>query len=335
MIDAPTNSPPLLEIRDLTVEFRMERTWQPVVEDLNLAVYPGETLGLVGESGCGKSTLAFSVMRLHTPAGGARTKGRIFYRGRDLLALDERSMRGIRGADIAMIPQDPFASLNPLFTIGNQIREVLRCHGRIGRTHVRQAALHSLERVRLDRPEQRLQQYPHELSGGMRQRAVGAIAVACGPRLLIADEPTTALDVTVQAEYLEMLEALQQESELSMLFISHDLGVIARMCDRVAVMYAGRIVESGRIEDVFHRPAHWYTRALLESTPSLDRREDSLSAITGSPPRPGSIDKGCRFAPRCAAVREECRLTEPRTESTDGSHEVRCWYPSHEPARHD
>jgi peptide/nickel transport system ATP-binding protein len=220
------------------------------------------------------------------------------------------------------------SSLNPLFTIGSQIAEALAFDGKLrNRGQMRDAVCELLARVRIDSPETRIDQYPHELSGGMRQRVVGAIAMACSPDLLLADEPTTALDVTVQAQYLDMLLDLQRESSMAILFITHDLGVIARICDRVAVMYAGRIVESGPVDEIFASPRHWYTRALLDSLPGASRTGPRLESIKGSPLRPGTLIEGCRFAPRCAAARAECREAEPGLESVGDLHDARCWFP--------
>jgi oligopeptide/dipeptide ABC transporter ATP-binding protein len=330
MTDSANRENPLLTISGLGVSFSAGGGWLPILEDINLEVRERETVGLVGESGCGKSTTALSILRLLGRPEDVRVDGEIRFAGRDLLLLDERTMRNVRGCEIAIVPQDPYSSLNPLFTIGQQIRETLKSHRRAGRDTMREAVIESLRRVRISNPEQRMRQYPHELSGGLRQRAVGAIATACGARLLIADEPTTALDATVQAAYLDMLSALQAETGLAMLFITHDLGVVARICDRVAVMYAGRVVESGSVEDVFYRPVHWYTRGLLASMPAPDRAQQRLAGIAGSPPAPGSVRQGCRFAGRCSAVRARCREAEPPVEQHGPGHEVRCWYPVEE-----
>ena len=317
----------LLDIRDLTVEFGSGSDRVPIIEDVSLQVDAGETLGIVGESGCGKSTTAFAVLRLLDRSANARVRGRILFDGRDILQLGERDVRKLRGGQIAMIPQDPMSSLNPLFTVGSQIAEALKAHSRIARREIRAAVIRSLERLHIDAPATRLGQYPHELSGGMRQRVVGAIAMAASPRLLIADEPTTALDVTVQAQYLDVLSELQRTSNMAMLFVTHDLGVIARICDRVAVMYAGRIVESGPVGAIFGSPAHWYTQALLDSVPAADRKVTRLASIEGTPPRPGSHHSGCRFAPRCPAADPECTEREPSIAAVGALHETRCWHP--------
>jgi oligopeptide/dipeptide ABC transporter ATP-binding protein len=321
---------PLLDLRGFTVDFRRGDRWLRVIDGVDLRIAPGESVGLIGESGCGKSTTANAVLRLLPAGTEARVSGSALFDGRDLLQLSAAELRRVRGKEIALIPQDPLAALNPLFTIGVQVRETLAAHGRHTSSELREAALRSLERVRLDAPELRAQQYPHELSGGMRQRAVGAIATACLPRLLIADEPTTALDVTLQARYLEMLADLKASSGLAMLFITHDPGVVARLCDRVAVMYAGRIVEDGPVERVLGSPAHWYTRALLESIPPLERRLPRLPTIAGAPPAPGELATGCRFAARCAQAAPRCRDGEPDLVAREGEHSVRCWFPVEE-----
>ncbi|HEX7718291.1 MAG TPA: ABC transporter ATP-binding protein, partial [Woeseiaceae bacterium] len=250
-----------------------------------------------------------------------------FFDGADLLSLEQKAMRRVRGDRIAMIPQDPMGALNPLFAVGAQVEEAIVAHGRARGTKPREQALELLASVRLDDPETRARQYPHEMSGGMRQRVVGAIAMAGSPDLLIADEPTTALDVTVQSQYLDMLRDLQRSRGLSILFITHDLGVVATLCDRVIVMYAGRKVEEAPVTDLFAAPRHWYTRALLDSVPPLLEDRDELAAIPGLPPRPGTIPAGCRFAPRCPNGTAQCRLEEPAlTEAGESAH-FRCWFP--------
>jgi oligopeptide/dipeptide ABC transporter ATP-binding protein len=307
-----------------------------IVDGVSLELARGETLGLVGESGSGKSTVANAILRLLPTRTRGRVTGHIRLGETDLTSLPAPAMRAIRGRRIAMIPQDPMSSLNPLFTIGAQIAEALAAHGRNqNRSATRRAIIELLGRVRIDAPETRIDQYPHELSGGMRQRVVGAIAMACEPEFLLADEPTTALDVTVQAQYLDMLADLQRETALGMLFITHDLGVVARICTRVAVMYAGRIVESGPVERIFADAKHWYTRALLDSLPGTARGEARLPSIQGSPLRAGTTMAGCRFAPRCPAARDACRETEPALEVVDAgsdqaasTHRVRCYFPS-------
>jgi oligopeptide/dipeptide ABC transporter ATP-binding protein len=329
-----------LRLEAVSVDLHPNGSPLRIVDNLSLAIRRGETLGLVGESGSGKSTVANAILRLLPPRTTSRVSGSIMLDETELLALPESEMRKVRGNRIAMIPQDPMSSLNPLITIGAQIAEVLKAHGR-GRGRSRQAIraeiIALLGRVRIDAPATRIDQYPHELSGGMRQRVVGAIAMACSPEFLLADEPTTALDVTVQAQYLDMLMELQRENGLGMLFITHDLGVIAHVSTRVAVMYAGRIVESGATAAIFAEPRHWYTRALLDSLPGTVRTQSRLASITGSPLRPGTAISGCAFAPRCPAARDACRQSEPELEpgaagatglrSGDIPHRVRCHFP--------
>ena len=323
---------PLLELRGFSVDLRRGSRWLRVVDNVDLSLAPSESVGLIGESGCGKSTTANALLQLLPAGTEARLSGRALYEGRNLLELSPAELRHVRGKEISLIPQDPLAALNPLFTIGVQVREAITAHGRHTRSEVHATALRSLARVRLDRPEERVGQFPHELSGGMRQRVVGAIATASAPKLLIADEPTTALDVTLQAQYLDMLLELKRDSGLAMLFITHDPGVVARVCDRVAVMYAGRIVESGTVRQVFGAPAHWYTRALLDSIPPLDSRPARLPSIAGAPPKPGEITAGCRFAARCAHAAPRCRESEPELTAAPAKRAVRCWFPAPERA---
>jgi oligopeptide/dipeptide ABC transporter ATP-binding protein len=322
----------LLTMHDVSVDFQTGGRAVRIVDDVTLSIEKGETLGLVGESGSGKSTVANTILGLLPAKAQPRASGKIAFGKANLLALSQREMRAIRGSQIAMIPQDPMSSLNPLFTIGSQIAEALAAHRarRDGRS-MRDTIIELLARVRIDSPATRIDQYPHELSGGMRQRVVGAIAMACSPRLLLADEPTTALDVTVQAQYLDLLVDLQRDSAMAVLLITHDLGVIARICDRVAVMYAGRIVESGSVAAIFRNPRHWYTRALLDSLPSTAGAGSRLASIAGSPLRAGASIRGCRFAPRCPAARDRCREREPTLEPMGDAHEARCWFPRPEP----
>ena len=320
-----------LALDNVCVDLAPRGVPQRIVDGISLSISRGETLGLVGESGSGKSTVANAILRLLPARAKGRISGRIRIGTTELTSLSESAMRGVRGRRIGMIPQDPMSSLNPLFTIGSQIAEALSAHGKNpGRAAARDAIVELLASVRIDAPATRIDQYPHELSGGMRQRVVGAIAMAASPEFLLADEPTTALDVTVQAQYLEMLTDLQRETGMGMLFITHDLGVVARMCDRVAVMYAGRIVESGPVERIFAEPAHWYTRALLDSLPGTAQSNARLASIRGAPLRSGSSISGCRFAPRCPAARDECRTVEPELQRVDGNGDplrVRCIYP--------
>jgi peptide/nickel transport system ATP-binding protein len=285
-----------------------------------------ETLGIVGESGSGKSLTSLSILRL-VPKPGRIVGGEILFEGRDLLTLSERRMRAMRGGDISMILQDPLTSLNPVFTVGHQIGESLTEHRKARGIILKQQIVELLRRVNIPAPEERARAYPHQLSGGMKQRAVGAIAIACQPRLLIADEPTTSLDVTIQAQYLELLKELKIRYGMSLMFITHDFGIVADICDRVAVMYAGQIVESAPVRNIFNNPTHHYTAALLQSVPKLEQKVERLASIPGQPPRPGDFPKGCRFAPRCARADHKCTTEEPPVTTIEADHEVKCWYP--------
>jgi len=319
-------SAPLLEIRDLSTHYVSARGTRVVraVEDVALRLEAAETLGLVGESGSGKTTLALSILRLLPPAARI-VRGEIRFEGADLLTKSNAEMRKIRGKRIAMILQDPMASLNPLFTIGDQVAEPIRVHEGTGRRAAWGKAGDLLRAVRIASPETRLTEYPHQMSGGMRQRIVGAIAISCGPRLLIADEPTTSLDLTIQAQYLSLLRDLQRAHRLAMIFITHNLGIVARMCDVVAVMYAGRIVESGAVREIFNTPAHPYTRALLESIPRLGDAQERLAAIDGQPPDPAALPAGCAFHPRCPKAMDRCREADPPPFTVAPGHSTRCW----------
>ena len=320
-------SGPLLELRGLSTHYESARGTRVTraVDDVSLVLERGKTLGIVGESGSGKSTLALSIMRLLPPAARI-VGGEIRFEGEDLLKKSPREMRHIRGKRIAMILQDPMASLNPLFTIGDQVAESLRVHEGASRTAAWSRAKGLLEAVRISAPAARMKEFPHQMSGGMRQRIVGAIAVACEPRLLIADEPTTSLDLTIQAQYLSLLRDLQKDHHLAMIFITHNLGIVAKMCDAVAVMYAGRVVEAGAIRDIFNKPAHPYTRALLDSVPRLsDDNQGRLPAIEGQPPDPSAPPAGCAFHPRCPQSLERCKTEAPGSVTVSASHTARCW----------
>jgi oligopeptide/dipeptide ABC transporter ATP-binding protein len=285
----------------------------------------GETLGLVGESGSGKSLTCLSMLRLNPRPASRIMGGRVLFHGEDLLQLPDRAMRRVRGRRIAMVLQDPMTSLNPVFTIGNQIGEVLRLHRDAHGGAVGEQAADMLRRLRIPDPERALRNYPHQFSGGMRQRSVGAIALAGAPEVLIADEPTTALDVTIQAAYLALLKELQRESGLAILFVTHDFNVVARMCDRVAVMYAGRIVETADTATLFDAPRHPYTGALLASMPDVDRALERLESIAGQPPSLFEPRQGCTFAPRCPQADARCRAEEPPEVQVGSSQSVRCW----------
>jgi len=313
----------LLEIDNLTVQFRGEGGWFTAVDDVSLGLAEGEALGIVGESGSGKSVTALSILRLHT-SSTTRATGRILYSGKDILTMTPRELRAIRGREIAMIFQDPMSSLNPVLTIADQIGETLRIHQQLDARASRQRAIELLELVRIPDARRRVDEYPHRLSGGMRQRVMIAIAIACRPRLLIADEPTTALDVTIQAQILDLLRDLQSSLGMSVVLISHDMGVIAEFARRVIVMYAGRVVESSGVSDLFRKPLHPYTEGLLAAIPKLDIDVDRLPTIKGSIPDPAQAIPGCRYGPRCAIAVPLCRVEAPALLPAGASRFARC-----------
>jgi oligopeptide/dipeptide ABC transporter ATP-binding protein len=294
------------------------------VDDVSLTLDAGQTLGIVGESGSGKTTLALSILRL-LPTAARIVSGSLMFEGENLLDKSTGDMRKIRGKKIAMILQDPLASLNPLFTVGDQVSEPLRVHERASRASAMSRAGGLLKAVRISAPQSRLREYPHQMSGGMRQRIVGAIAISCEPRLLIADEPTTSLDLTIQAQYLKLLRDIQREHGLAMIFITHNLGIVARMCDSVAVMYAGRVIESGPVRTIFNAPVHPYTQALIESIPRLGGGPSRLTAIDGQPPDLASLPPGCSFQPRCPKAFDRCREEVPGNIMVAPGHGARCW----------
>jgi oligopeptide/dipeptide ABC transporter ATP-binding protein len=318
--------PPLLELENLSTHYVSAQGMRVVraVDEVSLCVSAGETLGIVGESGSGKSTLALSILRLLPPAARI-TGGRLVFAGEDLLQKSETEMRRVRGKRIAMILQDPMASLNPLFTIGDQVAEPIRVHDGAGRAAAWSRAGELLKAVRISSPQARLRQHPHEMSGGMRQRIVGAIGISCEPQLLIADEPTTSLDLTIQAQYLNLLRELQRAHGLALIFITHNLGIIAKMCDRLAVMYAGRVVEQGPVRKVFQSPIHPYTQALLGSIPRITDRDQRLTAIDGQPPDLAALPRGCAFSPRCPKAFDRCRESAPPSVRAGDGRMVRCW----------
>jgi peptide/nickel transport system ATP-binding protein len=321
----------LLEIRDLVTEFRTDQGTVRAVDGVSFEIAARETLGVVGESGCGKSVTALSIMRLIASPPGRIAAGTIRYAGRDLLALRPAEMRAIRGNRIAMIFQEPMTSLNPVFTVGDQVGEAVRLHQHKSRREARQLAIEMFRLVGIPSPEERIDAYPHQLSGGMRQRVMIAMALACKPDLLIADEPTTALDVTIQAQILDLLRSLQRELGMSILLITHDLGVVAETCDEVVVMYAGRIVERARTEALFAAPRHHYTAGLLRSVPSYgDGAEVGTRArlleIKGMVPALTELPAGCKFEDRCPAAQPRCRTEEPALVQL-GASRVRCHYP--------
>ena len=315
----------VLDVRDLHTHFFLRRGVVKAVDGVSFFLRRGEVLGLVGESGCGKSLTALSVMRL-LPKGGARTiKGEVRLDGENILERSPAEMREIRGRKISMVLQDPQTSLNPVFSIGDQLREAILRRGRKPAAEVTREAVEALRRVEIAAPEQRIGQYPHQMSGGMKQRAVGAIAISGRPEVLIADEPTTALDVTIQLQYLKLLKRLQAETGMAILFITHDFGVVGRMCDRVAVMYASRIVECGPVKQIFEAPAHPYTRALIASVPKMTGAVGRLTTIEGQPPSLMDLPAGCRFAARCAHAEARCRESYPATAQVGDEHTADCW----------
>ncbi len=323
MTNLPT-SEGLLTIEGLRTTFRTANGEIAAVDGVDLSVAKGRTLGIVGESGCGKSILSLSVMRL-VPPPGRIAAGRISFDGRNLLELSPAEMRGLRGNRIAMIFQEPMTSLNPVFTAGDQITEAMRAHDRTASAaELRARAIAALSRVRIPAPERRFDEYPHQMSGGMRQRVMIAMALACAPDLLIADEPTTALDVTVQAQILDLLRDLQQETGMAIILITHDLGIVAEMADEVAVMYAGRVVERAPGPAIFDDPQHPYTLGLLGSIPKIEEQRDRLLAIEGTVPPPFALPTGCRFHPRCVFADAACTAQDPPLRQLNASHRVAC-----------
>jgi len=319
-----TDADLLLDVKDLEASFLGPCGPVKAVDGASFAIRRGETLGLIGESGSGKTVTCLALLRLLPKASAAITGGRVVFEGADLLGKSEAEMRAVRGARISMILQDSLTSLNPAFTVGAQVAETIALHQGLAGHALRTRAIEALRRVRIPDPETHYDDYPHALSGGMRQRVAGAIALACNPSLLIADEPTTALDVTVQAQYLRLLQDVQRESGMSMLFVTHDFGVVARMCDRVAVMYAGRIVEIAPTREIFANPRHPYTRALLDCLPAVDGPSRELVSIEGQPPDLSQLPAGCRFAPRCPLAVDAC--ANYPVETTVGlEHRVSCW----------
>ncbi|MGE5607634.1 MAG: ABC transporter ATP-binding protein [Bacillota bacterium] len=317
---------PLLEVRELNVAFETKRGQIRPVRDVSWSIYPGQTVALVGESGCGKSVSALSILRLIPEPPGKVLSGQILLEGRDLLKLSESQMRQVRGQDIAMIFQEPMTSLNPVFTIGDQIMEAILLHQHVSPREARAIAEQSLNDVGIADPGRRLGEYPHQMSGGMRQRVMIAMALSCRPKLLIADEPTTALDVTIQAQILELLRKLQRETGMAILLITHDLGVVAENADVVGVMYASRLVEFATVEDLFDHPQHPYTEGLFRSIPKLGQRAERLETIPGTVPNPAHFPSGCKFHPRCHRMQGDptCQNVEPMLREVKGSHWAAC-----------
>jgi len=320
---------PLLEVTDLRTHFTSFGGTRVVkaVDGISFTLNEGETLGLIGESGCGKTTTCLSIVGLLPPAGRI-AGGRIAFQGEELTEKTSREMRRIRGRSIAMILQDPMASLNPLFSIYLQVAEPAYYHQSMRGRTLRKRVQELLRSVRIPSPEQRMRDYPHQMSGGMRQRIVGAIALAGGPKLIIADEPTTNLDVTIQAQYLDLLKDIQQDSGAGLIFITHNLGIVARMCDQLAVMYAGRVVEQGPVSRIFNAPAHPYTGALLNSIPRMSDNRKRLTAIDGQPPDLSAMPRGCSFAPRCPAAFDRCHNEAPPEFNLADGRTARCWLAS-------
>ncbi|MBT9260105.1 MAG: ABC transporter ATP-binding protein [Clostridiales bacterium] len=319
----------LLEIQDLHVEFRTEEGIVPAVAGVSFKINKGETVALVGESGCGKSVTALSIMRLLPEPQARITKGKILFNGKDLVKASQAEMRKIRGNAISMVFQEPMTSLNPVFTVGMQVMEAIMLHQKVTEAQAWRQAVDMFKRVGIPDPETRMRQYPHQLSGGLRQRVMIAMALSCRPQLLIADEPTTALDVTIQAQILDLMRELRDEFGMSILFITHDLGVVAEMAERVVVMYSGEAVEEAPVHELYANPKHPYTKGLLTSIPRLDtQRKTLLPAIEGVVPRPQDRPKGCPFAPRCPYVMDICRSEHPDMVAVGEAHMARCWlYP--------
>jgi peptide/nickel transport system ATP-binding protein len=336
VVTGALHGPALLEVRHLVTRFHSRTSSLTAVDDVSLSVPRGQAVGLVGESGSGKSVTALSILRLLREPPAEVAGGEILFEGRDLRQLSERELERIRGARISMVFQEPMTSLNPVHTVGDQVGEPLRIHRGASKKAARRAAVELLAKVRIADPERRANEYPHQMSGGMRQRAMIAMALACEPDLLIADEPTTALDVTIQAQILELLRHFRRENGLSLLLITHDLGVVAEVCDRVVVMYAGRVFEEATVGELFTSPLHPYTTGLLRSTlgKSFDahagRKSRRLIEIPGLVPRLDRLPPGCRFAERCPKVESRCRHEEPSLLQITDGHRVRCFYPEEE-----
>ena len=317
---------PLLEIQNLSTSFHTDENIVRSVRNINLCLYPGETVALVGESGCGKSVTALSTMRLIPIPPGTFENGRILYKGKDLLQISEKEMQKIRGNEISMVFQEPMSSLNPIFTIGDQICETILLHQNKTEDEAMELTLEILKKVAIPSPEQRINQYPHELSGGMKQRVMIAMSIVCNPSLLIADEPTTALDVTIQAQILDLLNVLRNDTAMSILLITHNLGIVAQYSDRVAVMYSGKIVEQASVEKIFASPSHPYTKGLINSLPK-DEINEKLATIPGTVPHPAFLPEGCAFHPRCPDKIDACEKKIPELQPLENqpNHQVACW----------
>ena len=316
----------LIDVNDLKTYFYTEDGVVRAVDGVDFEIYPGETLGIVGESGCGKSVTSLSIMRLIESPPGKIAGGSIMFDGKDLTKLSQNQMRKIRGNDISMIFQEPMTSLNPVYTVGDQIMEAILLHKDVNKKEAREQSIDMLRKVGISLPEQRVDEYPHQLSGGMRQRVMIAMALSCDPQLLIADEPTTALDVTIQAQILDLMNGLKDKFNMAIMMITHDLGVIAEISDRVAVMYAGKIVEYTDVKTLFANPKHPYTWGLMHSIPRLDKEVEKLSAIPGIVPSPLNFPPGCKYNTRCPLADEKCRTEEAPLVEVEPGHKVRCWH---------
>lgn len=315
----------ILNVEVLRTFFFTRQGVVKAVDGISFSVNEGETFGIVGESGCGKTVTALSILRLLPEPAGMIVGGKIILNGTNLLELSKKEMRAFRGKMISMILQDPMTSLNPVYPIGDQIAESVRLHQDLSDDKVQDEVISALRLLKIPAPETRLRDYPFQMSGGMRQRVVGAIAMSCYPRLLIADEPTTALDATIQAQYLALFKEIQKTTHVAIIFITHDFGVVANMCHRVGVMYAGKIVETAKTRELFHAPKHPYTSALIDSVPRLDRKDERLYSIEGQPPSLMNLPPGCRFFPRCSEAREVCSEQEPPEVEIGDGHSVACW----------
>ena len=315
----------VLEIKGLKTHFFTRHGVVKAVDGVSFSVQEGGTLGLVGESACGKTITCLSILRLVPQPAGRIVAGEIFLDGQDLLKKSEKEMGKIRGKQISMILQDPMTSLNPVFTIGRQVAWPIRLHQNLDRKSIWEKVKEMLFRVKIPSPEVRMREFPHQMSGGMRQRIVGAMSLSCQPQLLIADEPTTALDVTIQAQFLRLIKEIQRDLKLAMIVVTHDFGIVAKVCDRVAVMYAGRIVENAPIRELFNNPVHPYTKALMDSLPQMEKEVEMLYSIEGQPPDLREPIPGCAFAPRCAQSMEKCKEEYPPQSAFDEGHTLNCW----------
>lgn len=326
LLEKPNSNEPLVKVEDLSVEFRSKTGNVQAVDGVNFSLYQSETLAILGESGSGKSTVALALMGLLPKPNGHINGGNIYFQGKDLVDLGEHERRKMRGEKMSMVFQDPLSALNPVYTVGFQIGEVLRIHRRMSGSKLRQAVVQLMEQVRIPDAKNRVKDYPHQFSGGMQQRVVIAMALALQPKVLIADEPTTALDVTVQAQIMQLLNELQRTEKMGLVLISHDLGVVANNADRVAVMYAGHMMETGKVEDVFRNPAHPYTVGLMESLPTLNKNASRLVPIKGSPPNLLTPPKGCAFHQRCPIAKDICSQEMPELVKVEKDRESACHF---------